>query len=202
MTDQTTKQELYIEAPQAEAGFSASWQMRDTHGQPVTLTMRALSAGEWRALLGTRAQMVETALKSGWALMSEAPRQSPQATVPASAPALESPHGAQSTTPVTDFDTDGLYCTEVARVVCRPEPGDKVSIEFYEDGHKFADFKVGKAPLVRAGGLMKHVAHLVDITRAVDVSVRLNVWWKYGNEYTNQKGETKRYRDVMHVRAA
>lgn len=193
---------IKIAPPNGEAGASLNVEVLDADGIRTQLTLRAESASDWLALLRERKAFIEAARKNGWIITrTTAPASAP--TPPSTpAPALESPNGSPAATPVADFDTAGLYCTEVGRVVCRPEPGDKVTIEFFEDGHKWADFKVGKAPLARAGGLMKHVAHLVDITRAVEVTARINVWWKYGKEYVKDDGTTGKYKDVMHVRAA
>lgn len=105
MSEKTSESKLLIESPNGESGFSASWQMRDKLGQPVTLTMRAANAADWRTVLGERAVLMDSAIKSGWATMT--PAATPQegtsnaamlqavAGAPAQPPATTPPQGTQ-----------------------------------------------------------------------------------------------------------
>lgn len=80
-----------------------------------------------------------------------------------------------------------------------PQPDNKVTIEFYSDGHKYPDVKVVKWKLEAAAGLLKHItAEPAD--KAGEYSLPCRVYYTEGKEYTTPSGTTGHYKDVAHVR--
>lgn len=93
--------------------------------------------------------------------------------------------------PESDYDE----YLDFARLVIWPQPDDRVNLEFYVPGHKYADVKVNKWKTAQASGLLKHLM-TADVTKPGDFNVSGRVFWKQGKEY--QPG--KFYKDVTHVR--
>jgi hypothetical protein len=96
--------------------------------------------------------------------------------------------------------------SEIAYIKILPQPGDKITIEFYGDDRKtphndFASVKINKWDIGRTTGLMKHVTS-ADVTKPAEFMCRCRVYWTEGKEYKKADGGTGNYKDVHHVRPA
>jgi hypothetical protein len=94
--------------------------------------------------------------------------------------------------------------TDIAFVKILPQPGDKITIEFYAADRKtphndYPAMKVNKWDIGRAAGLMKHVTS-ADVTKPAEFMLNCHVYWLDGKEYTDTSGTKKHYKDIYHVR--
>lgn len=199
----TEEQKQRLEQTIAEAGFSVNWTMRDKHGVVCQLTMRAAGAADWLPVLAERAAMIEKALAGGWTLASApapATAPAPVNALPSAAekvareaggePAAQAVREALGDVPAGEYKT-----IDASRLVIRPEPEGRVTLEFYADGHNFPDLRASKIKSDRAAGLLKHVTS-ADVSKAADMALKCRLYYKDGKEY--KPGQ--HYKDLEHVR--
>jgi hypothetical protein len=90
--------------------------------------------------------------------------------------------------------------TEIVFVRILPQPGDKVTVEFYGNDRKqphnnYADLMVNKWDADKVAGLMKHVTS-ADVTKPAELALTCHVYWLEGKEKSNGG----HFKDVYHVR--
>lgn len=94
--------------------------------------------------------------------------------------------------------------TDIAFVKILPQPGDKITIEFYAADRKtphndYVTLKANKWDIGRAAGLMKY-ATSADVTKPAEFMLSCKVFWLDGKEYKDTSGGTKHYKDIYYVR--
>jgi len=194
---QNTLDALYSEAP-AEAGFSMNFQISHDVIGPAQVTFRGARAGEWMRVMTQAREFTAYAIKNGWKFKS-----APQAAPPPKAAPVEGSTASHVTTPpVLDATVppppegkEWKY-VDVQQIKILPQPDDKVKIEFWNPGRKYAE-EILNCKTERAAGILKHVTS-APVTVAANLSVPVRVYYVLGKEKANKPGEY--WHDVYHVR--
>ena len=96
-----------------------------------------------------------------------------------------------------EFDGASVFNADIVKVL--PQPDNKVTIEFWGAGRKYAELFANKWKLDAAQGLMNRVTS-EPMSKAAEYRLPCRVYYKLGKEYTNKKGEKSHYKDVVAVR--
>lgn len=201
-------------AQPAEAGVSLNWQMIDGDGRAVGVTMRAATVDEWPHVLEQRRKFLAAALGK-W-------QDSPAPQLPAAVTTYRNPAGEPVTTvngqavpvpPPPDPGDGSEQFIDAVRILVKPEPDDKVTLEFYAQGHEYADLKASKWGTERAAELLAqaNLGGVIDVRRPVDTALAsakvtpfvVRIFYKLGKEYVSKKtGKTGNYKDITRMERA
>lgn len=205
MTSNANETSGTLSAP-AEAGFSTNFGLVSKGGLNFQFTFRGATAGDWPGVWEQVRAFMDWAHSAGFSPAGA------RAVQPAAPAALAQPAGQQPEPPAQP-NTAGLtpdvegpdgatkYELRIARCVVRPEPGDKVSLELYEGGRKFADLKAQKWARSRAASLLAPVT-AQDLTQPAELAVSWVATYVLGREYLKSDGTGGRYKDLVGIRAA
>jgi hypothetical protein len=126
----------------------------------------------------------------------------PQAAPPKATPVTDELDKVFPKEPVYEALTaEGCTISHATSIKILPQPDDKVSFEFYEDGKKYPVVKINKWKIENAQGLLASVTSQ-DVSKAAEVKVNCNVYWKQGNEFTMPDGKKGHYKNVELVEPA
>ena len=126
----------------------------------------------------------------------------PQAAPPKPTPVTDELDKAFPREPVYETLTaEGCTISHATSIKILPQPDDKVSLEFYEEGKKYPVVKVNKWKIENIQGLLAKVTSQ-DVSKAAEVKVNCNVYWKQGNEFTMPDGKKGHYKNVELVEPA
>lgn len=207
MTDQAQDHEEFTEPlPRivpAEAGFSANFHLTHEKTGPIQFTFRGATSAEWHAVMNDVSEFTQHMKALGYRFNVPQAAPPPVANKAAEIVAEEGNHELSAQIKaqaerVPDPPAGKQWQTiAAARVVIKPEPGDLVSVEFYEPNHKWPDIKANKWKNERAAGLLKHVTS-ADVSKAADLSLGCVVYYVNGAEKKDKPGEF--WKDIYHVR--
>lgn len=201
-TLQKTLEDLYAEAP-AEAGFSMNFQMAHPVVGNTQVTFRGARAGDALKVIEQVRTFAASVTKNGWKF--NAPTPAPPPTPNGAAAIVREEGNGQA---ADHIETEAArvpeppagkvwHTIDAARVVVKPEPDNRVTLEFYESGHKWPDIKANKWKMDQARGLLKHVTSH-DPEKAADLSLACRVYYTDGKEKNDKPGEF--WKDIAHVR--
>jgi hypothetical protein len=183
--------ELHEIVSQPEAGFSLNWQMVDTLGATVQVTMRTARVAEWPDVMKHRAAFLQKATEKGWAVPSKLPNlpsPAPQPTASAPAPAL-----AQASS-----NGNGALVLDSARMEVVPGADGKSEVKFYADGHQYPDLYTKRTPAQLAVLLQPTGQWTPDhFTKAGTHAVPMRIEYKLSDK-KNSKGNP--YKDIVAVK--
>lgn len=159
-------------------------------GLPINLTARSMTPYDAIASLKISIKMAEEFL--GVTRERDLPK--------AAAPVKKDPvDEAFPKEPVYEDFRDGEV-TFATSIKILPQPNDKVTLEFYEEGKQYPVIKVNKWKIENAQELIAKVTSQ-DVSKAAEVQVNCNVFWTQGNEW-NINGKTGHYKNVSDVQPA
>jgi len=171
----------------AEAGFSLNWQMIDANGSPVQVTMRVATADEWKKVIRERVEFLQAANKGGWKF----------ANVAKNPDAVEFPPSRPAPAPSAPANGNGSELSKRINVIkVLPQPGDKVNVEFWATGRKYAELYAKGWALDRAKKLLAPVTQHNPASPA-ELSITCDVVYSLGKEYK----PGKHYEDVQYIKA-
>ena len=186
----------------AEAGFSANFHLTHEKTGPIQFTFRGATSSEWHAVMRDISEFTQhmKALGYRFNVPQSAPPPIPNKAVEIMAEAGNH-ESAQALKEIAERIPDPPQGKQwqtitAARVVIKPEPGDLVTLEFYEPNHKWPDIKANKWKHDRASGLLKHVTS-ADVSKAADLSLGCVVYYVNGAEKKDKPGEY--WKDIYHV---
>lgn len=200
---QHTIEGLYAEAP-AEAGFSMNFQMEHPVVGNTQVTFRGARAGDALKVVDHVRAFAANVTKNGWKFKVATPAPPP---TPNGAAAIVREEGNGHLAAHIEAEAERIpdppagkvwHTIDAARVVIKPEPDSRVTLEFYESGHKWPDIKANKWKMDQARGLLKHVTSH-DPKEAADLSLACRVYYTDGKEKNDKPGEF--WKDIAHVRA-
>lgn len=197
-----TRAELQSAAP-AEAGFSANFHLLHDKAGTMQFTFRGARSGDAEAVMGHAQKFIAHMKTNGWRFNVPQPAPPPAQHKAAEIAAEEGNHELahnikQDYERVPDPPQGKTWQTiTAARLVIRPEPGDLVTLEFYEPNHKWPDIKASKWKLERATGLLKHTTS-APVNVAADLTLGCVVYYVNGAEKKDKPGEF--WKDIYHVR--
>lgn len=192
------------DTPPAEAGFSMNFQISHEVIGQAQVTFRGTRSSDWSYVMTQAREFSQYALQNGWKFKVSTPAP-PPATNGAAAIVREEGNGhlaehiEETAARVPEPPAGKVWHTiDAARVVVKPEPDNRVTLEFYESGHKWPDIKANKWKMEQARGLLKHVTSH-DPEKAADLSLACRVYYTDGKEKNDKPGEF--WKDIGHVRA-
>lgn len=187
----------------AEAGFSTNFHLLHDRAGTMQFTFRGARASDALAVMGHAETFVKHMLEKGWRfnvpLAAPPPTQNKAAEIAkeeGNAPLAAQIKAEYERVPDPPQGKTWQTLT-AARVVIKPEPGDLVTVEFYEPNHKWPDIKASKWKPERAAGLLKHVTS-ADVMKAADMTLGCTVYFVQGAEKKDKPGEY--WKDIYHVR--
>lgn len=209
MTDEEQAPEEFTEsnpplaAPPAEAGFSTNFHLTHDKTGPIQFTFRGAYSSDWPDVMRDVSAFVKHMTERGYRFNVPQPAPPPTpnkaAEIMAEAGNHESAQAIKEMAERVPDPPQGKQWQTIAaaRVVIKPEPGDLVTIEFYEPNHKWPDIKANKWKHERAAGLLKHVTS-ASVTAPADLSLGCVVYYVNGAEKKDKPGEF--WKDIYHVR--
>jgi len=187
------KPETEIPFIPSEAGFSLNWQMIDANGSPVQVTMRGATADEWKKVVRERSAFIQAATNTGGWKFANAPKQA------SNLDAVEFPPSRPAPAPSAPAQTNGNgseLSKRINVIKVLPQPGDKVNIEFWATGRKYAELYAKGWALDRAKKLLAPVTQHNPASPA-ELSITCDVVYSLGKEYK----PGKHYEDVQYIKA-
>jgi hypothetical protein len=183
----------------SEAGFSTNLYLNNEKSGRVQFTFRGAFSEDWPTVMTNVHAFLVDMHEKGWMLDGEWAAQKkippkdntvPMAELPPDLPTMA--EGGASEYFKENFDS-----FEIA-----PQPDGKASVKFLKDGMKYpVGAPVNKWKNQSVAEILAPLGEF-DVTKAQIVRVAGVQYYVNGNEYTNQKGEKKHYKDLKRVEKA